>query len=101
MMISPENQTDPQVLGPDFWVTVKAVFPVVGLVMSVATAYLRQTIKNENNRQRKEMMEEIRNLFALKETIAEKFSAISEKLAGFEKRMDRIDEAFIRAGAPK
>ena len=71
----------------DFWTTVKAVSPVVASLVGAATVYLRLAIRDENNRQREGMMSEIRQLFALKETIA-------VQLAEVNRRLDRLD-AFI------
>lgn len=84
---------DGSVLGADFWTTVKAVSPVVGAFVTVATVYLRMAIRDENNRQRDGMMLEIRQLFALKETIAVQLTEIN-------RRLDRLD-AFIERAREK
>ena len=71
----------------DFWETVKAVSPVVGTFVSIATIYLRLAIRDENNRQRDNMMVEIRQLFALKETLEIQVTEIN-------RRLDRLDAFF-------
>lgn len=70
----------------DFWITVKAVSPVVGALVGAATVYLRLAIRDENNKQRKEMMTEIRELFALKETIDVRFQELSRRVERLESK---------------
>lgn len=76
-----------KVLGPDFWETTRAVAPVVGALVTLATFYLRSVIRTENQRQKDSMMREIRELFAtqkelasLKEITTVQFTALTDRL---------------------
>lgn len=76
-----------KVLGPDFWETARAVAPIVGATVTVATFYLRSVIRTENTRQKDTMMREIRELFAtqkelasLKELTTVQFVALADRL---------------------
>lgn len=73
-----------RVMGPDFWETARAVAPIVGAAVTMATFYLRSVIRTENAKQKEAMMTEIRTLFALKETIDLRFIEVARRLDALE-----------------
>ncbi len=82
---------DATVLGPDFWETTRAVAPIVGAFVTMATVYLRSFIRAENRDQKDTMMREIRELFSLRSDVASLEKLVSSQLTLLEKRIDRLE----------
>lgn len=76
-----------KVLGPDFWETTRAVAPIVGGAVAMATFYLRSVIRNENGKQ----MNEIRALFATQKELGSLKELLTSEVGHIVKRMDMMD----------
>lgn len=73
---------DGKPLGPDFWETVKAVAPLVG----VATVYLRLAMTSALEKMRVELLKDIKAEYTSKELVDERMRNMDARLQIVERR---------------